>query len=146
VAGVGFTLEIDRSQREVFGYLTDVDCVEEWQPATEEIRRETEGQVGVGSRWTQVLRLMGRTIESRIEVTEHEPDSRFAIRTSGGPVNFHVVHVLEPLGEGRTRLRVEGEGEAGGLLKLGEGMVVRAAERELRRSFERLKAVLESSG
>jgi carbon monoxide dehydrogenase subunit G len=146
VASVGFTLEVARPQREVFGYLTDVERVREWQPATQEIRRDTEGPVEVGSRWTQVLRLMGRTIESRIEVTENEPPSRFAIRTSGGPVNFHVVHVLEPLDEGATRLRVEGEGEAGGLLKLGEGMAVRAAERELRRSFERLKAVLESSG
>jgi len=140
-------LEIDRAPRDVFAYLTDVDRVREWQPATEEVRRETDGPVGVGSRWTQVLRVMGRTIESRIEVTEHEPDSRFAIRTSGGPVNFHVVHTLEPVGDGNvTSLRIDGEGEAGRLLKLGEGMAVRAAERELRRSFERLRDVLESSG
>jgi carbon monoxide dehydrogenase subunit G len=58
-------------------------------------------------------------------------------------VTFRITHHFEPSGDG-TRLRVDGDGEAGGALKLGGGMAVKAAERELKKSFERLKSVLES--
>ena len=120
-----------------------MDNVREWQPATEEVRRDSEGPLVVGTTYVQAMRMMGRRLETLIEVVELDPPSRFAIRTSGGPVSFSVTHHLEP-GRDGTRLRVEGEGEAGGALKLGGGMAVRAAERELRKSFERLKSVLES--
>jgi carbon monoxide dehydrogenase subunit G len=128
---------IDRPPQDVFAYMTDLERIREWQPATQNVRVESE------TSYTQVLRLMGRTIESRIDVTEREPPHRFAIRTSGGPVDFTVTHELEEE-HGGTRLRVEGEGEATGVFRLGGGMAVKAAEAELRKSFERLKSVLES--
>lgn len=136
---VELSLWIDRSPPDVFAYMTDLERIGEWQPATQNVHVETE------TRYTQVMRLMGRTVECRIEVTEREPPHRFAIRTSGGPVDFAVAHELEEEGGG-TRLRVEGEGEAKGVFRLGGGAAVKAAEAELRKSFERLKAVLESSG
>ena len=84
-------------------------------------------------------------ISSTIEVTKAEPGREFAIRTGTGPVHFAVRHVLEPAGEGRTRLRVEGESEgAGGLFKLGGRLLLRAVERRAREDFERLKELLES--
>jgi carbon monoxide dehydrogenase subunit G len=137
VAHVELSLWIDRPPDDVFAYLTDLQRIREWQPATQDVRVESD------TCYTQVLKLMGRTFESRIEVTEREPPHRFAIRTSGGPVEFHVVHELEDEVDG-TRLRVQGDGRAAGLLKLGETVAVKAAEVELRRSFDRLKKVLEA--
>jgi carbon monoxide dehydrogenase subunit G len=139
---VDFSLQIRRPPADVFAYLTDVDNIREWQPATEDVLRDTEGPVEVGTSYVQAMRMIGRRLETRIEVTAVDPPSLFAIRTTGGPVNFSVAHHLEPVDEG-TRLRVEGEGEAGGALKLGGGLAVRAAGHELRKSFERLKSVLE---
>lgn len=135
---VELSLWVDRPPQAVYAYLTDLERIGEWQPATQDVRIESD------TCYTQVLRIMGRTIETRIEVTEREPPHRFAIRTSGGPVDFAVVHRLEE-DCGGTQLRVEGEGEARGLSRLGGGVAVKAAEVELRRSFERLKAVLESA-
>ncbi len=143
MARVDFSVQIARSPEDVFTYLTDVDNIREWQPATEEVRRETDGPLTPGSTYVHALRMMGRRLETRIEVTELAAPSRFSIKTTGGPVNFNVTHHLEPSGDG-TRMRIEGEGEAGGALRLGGGMAVKAAERELRKSFERLKSILES--
>ena len=54
-------------------------------------------------------------------------------------------HLLEPVGEGRTRLRVLGESEgAGGLFKLGGRLLRRAVERRAHEDFERLKELLEA--
>jgi carbon monoxide dehydrogenase subunit G len=141
---VAFDIEIARAPEDVFAYLTEFDNVREWQPATEEIRRETDGPTAVGTRYVQVMRLLGKRIESRIEVTELEPPGRFSIRTSGGPVDFNVTHLLDPAPAG-TKLSVEGEGEAQGVFKLGEVVAVKAAEHELRKSFERLQSVLEGA-
>jgi carbon monoxide dehydrogenase subunit G len=143
VTHVDFTIDIARPPEDVFAYITDLDNVREWQPATEEIRRETEGPMQVGTTYVQAMRMMGRRLETRIEVTELDPPSRFAIRTNGGPVSFRITHHFDASGTG-TRLRVDGEGEAGGAFKVAGGMAVKAAERELKKSFERLKSVLES--
>jgi carbon monoxide dehydrogenase subunit G len=143
VPRVAFQLEIARPREEVFAFLTDVDRVRDWQPATEEVRRETEGPTAVGTSYVQVLRLLGKRIESRIEVTALEPPSRLSISSTGGPVDFSVTHLLDASPTG-TRLAVDGEGTARGVFKLGEGAAVKAGERELRKSFERLKALLES--
>ena len=142
MARVAFDLEIARPPADVFAFLIDFDHVREWQPATEEIHRETDGPTAVGTRYVQVMRLLGKRIESRIEVTELEAPGRFSIRTSGGPIDFHVTHLLDPSPTG-TKVSVDGEGEAQGVFKLGEGVAVKAAEHEMRKSFERLKAVLE---
>ena len=137
MAHVALSFWIDRPPADVYAYLTDLERIREWQPATQEVRVESERH------YLQVMRLMGKTIESRIEVTEREPPRRFAIRTSGGPVDFRVVHELDDE-RGGTRLRVDGEGEATGVFRVGGGVAVKAAEHELRRSFERLKKVLEA--
>ena len=138
MARVELSLWIDRPPEDVFAYLTDLRRLHDWQPATQDVRVEDE------SRYTQVLRVMGKTIESHIHVTDRNPPNRFAIQTHGGPVDFSVVHELEDE-RGGTRLRIEGEGEATGVFRLGGGAAVKAAEHELRRSFERLKKVLESA-
>jgi carbon monoxide dehydrogenase subunit G len=139
MARVELSLWIDRPPEEVYAYLTDLDRIREWQPATQDVRVES------AECYVQVMRMMGKTVECRIDVAQREPPRCFAIRTRGGPVDFSVVHTLE--GEhGGTRLRVEGEGEATGVFRLGGGVAVKAAEQELRRSFERLKKVVEGDG
>jgi carbon monoxide dehydrogenase subunit G len=60
-------------------------------------------------------------------------------------VRFSIRHLLEPSGDGKTRLRVIGESEsAGGLFKIGGALLRRAVERRAREDFERLKQLLES--
>jgi carbon monoxide dehydrogenase subunit G len=59
-----------------------------------------------------------------------------------GPLRFTVDHQLAEA-DGSTRMRVVAEGKAGGFMKLGQPMLARTAEAELRKDFERLKELLE---
>jgi carbon monoxide dehydrogenase subunit G len=58
-------------------------------------------------------------------------------------VRFTVDHQLAEA-DGGTRLTVVAEGKAGGFMRLGEPMLARSVESEMRKDFERLKEQLEA--
>jgi carbon monoxide dehydrogenase subunit G len=132
-------IEIERSPEDVYAFLADPENLPKWQSGVMTVEPLTE------TRFTEVRTFVGRRVESTIDVTVAEPGREFSLRTAAGPVRFVIRHVLEPAGEGRTRLRVQGETEgAGGLFKLGGRMLRRAAERRAEEDFARLKELLES--
>ena len=132
-------VEIERAPEEVYAFISDPENLPQWQHEVVEVRRESD------TRFTEVRTFIGRRVESTIDVTAAEPGREFSIRAGAGPVHFAVRHLLEPAGEGRTRLRVEGESEGvGGIFKLGGRLLHRAIERRARDDFARLKELLES--
>ncbi len=133
---------VDRPVSEVFSYVTDVSNLPEWQGGVLEARQESEGAVGVGTRFAEVRKFLGRRIESTLEVTEHEPDRIFSLKVTSGPVPFEVRHTFEAA-DGGTRIRIEGEAEPGGFFKMAEPLVGRQATRTFEHDFATLKDVLE---
>jgi carbon monoxide dehydrogenase subunit G len=140
------TVVVKRPPDEVFAFLSDLSNLPEWQSGAVEVR-ESEGAVGVGTTYVEVLRFLGKRLQATIEVTEFERGRRFSLRTVSGPIPFSVQHTLEPEdGGGATRLRVELEGEPGGLFKLAEPLVMRNAQRQLEADFAALKEMVEARG
>jgi len=129
------TVEIARPPEEVFDYLADPSNLPTWQESAVEARLE-------GGRVVERRRMLGREIESTMEISENEPPRLLTLRTVEGPIPLEVRHELSP-SRGGTRLDVAIEGEGGGMLGLARKMAVRAAERQFKGDFERLKRVLE---
>jgi uncharacterized protein YndB with AHSA1/START domain len=78
------SIDIARSPKEVFAYLTDPSKLSTWQDA-EEVAQLTPGPLGVGTRLREVHKVLGRR---RVEITEfvvYEPGRRFEIRMVDGP-------------------------------------------------------------
>ena len=153
---VEHSVQISRSPEEVFGHLTDVARVPEWQSSAVEMR--AAGSLAQGSRIFEKRRLMGRKLDNELEVVafdeihadprvvvdavvEHVDD---ALRSLGGPVKLTIDHELAAVDCG-TRLTIVASGKAGSLMKLAEPMIARTAEAELRGDLERLKELLEGS-
>ena len=86
--------------------------------------------------------MLGREFHSELEVTGFDPPRQLTLKALNGPVRFTVDHRLAEA-DGGTRLRVVAEGKAGGFMKLGQPMLARTAEAELRKDFERLKELVE---
>jgi carbon monoxide dehydrogenase subunit G len=140
------TVVVERPPEEVFAFLTDVSNVPEWQSGAMAVR-EVDGGLDVGATYIQELKFLGKRFQTTIEVTELEPARRFSLRTRSGPIPFQVRHTLEPTeGGDATRLRVELEGDPGGLFKLAESLVMRNVQRELEGDFARLKELVEAGG
>lgn len=89
------TIRIDRATAEVFAFLADPENNPQWNYAISETRKTSEGPVGVGSSFLQV-RTVPEHSEEALEVTEYEPDRRFAIRGDLGPFHGDVSYVLDP--------------------------------------------------
>src|SRR5919198_1480264 len=135
-------LDVDRALAEVWSYVTDPGNLPEWQSSAIEARKEADGPLRVGSRVREVRKFLGRRAESELEVTEYEPEWRFSLRVVDGPVKYAVQHTFEAI-DGGTRVAVVVEGTPAKAVRLAGPIVARAAEREFRADFERLKRVLE---
>jgi carbon monoxide dehydrogenase subunit G len=134
------TVRIDRSPADVFGYLTAVERLPEWQSSAVEV--SAEGELGVGTRIREIRNFLGRRAESTLEVTEYEPARKFSLRVLSGPLPFEVRHTLTPEGEG-TRLDWVAEADTSRFPKLAVRMMAGTAERQFKSDLERLKRVLE---
>jgi len=140
VVRIELTIDVARPAEEVFAHLVDLDRIPEWQESAVESRADEPLAEGV--RIFECRRALGREVHSELEVTEFDRPRRLMLKTVNGPVRFTVDHRLAET-DGGTRLTVVAEGKAGGLMRLGEPMLARTVEAEMRKDFERLKELLE---
>ncbi len=133
---------IERGRDDVFSYVSDPTNIPQWQSGVEAARKETEGPMDEGARWTEVRKFLGRRVEQTVEATAYEPAREFSLRVVSGPVAFHVRHLFEEH-DGGTRLRVIGEGEPGRAFKLGRRLLVAAVERQFDADLSTLRQLLE---
>src|SRR5947207_6117166 len=137
---VELTIEISRPPEEVFAYLTDTEKLTRWQKSLIEARADRP--FARGTRIVEKRSLFGREAESELEVTVFEPERRLTLKTLGGPVELEIDHELKPNGDG-TKLHVTAQGKPKGMFKIAAPAVESGARQELKRDFERLKALLE---
>jgi carbon monoxide dehydrogenase subunit G len=134
------TVEIDRPPEDVFAFVTDLDNLSRWQPTIREV--EWSAPLERGATFRETREMLGRRARSRLEVTALDPPGEFSLRVVEGPVPLTVRHLLEPAERG-TRLTLEAEGEAGGLMRLAAPLAERAAARQAGQDLERLKRLIE---
>jgi carbon monoxide dehydrogenase subunit G len=127
------TIEIARTSEDVFAYLTDVSNLPAWQTGVKSAELR-DGRI------EESRSLLGRELNTTLEIVEQEEPRLFALRALDGPVRFTVRHEIEATKEG-TRLTVTAEGDVPGFAA---GLLARGAERQFRKDFERLKQILES--
>jgi uncharacterized membrane protein len=141
VVRIDFTLEVERAAQEVFDYLTDLARLPEWQSSA--VESHADGPLTEGVRIAERRRILGREVESELEVTAFEPPCRLTLKSLRGPIRFTVDHQLVENG-GSTLVNVVAEAQPGTLMKLAEPLLTRTAEEELRKDFDRMKEIVES--
>ena len=135
---------IEKPVEEVFAFAANPQNDPLWSSAVAEARQTSEGSLGLGTTFDQVLRLLGRRLEIAFEVTGFEPNTlleigRFSgrLRSAVGRRRFEAV----PAG---TRVTFSGEGTSGLFFNLLEPLVAAAAKRQARTGLASLKDVLEA--
>ncbi len=136
-------VQISATPEEVFAYLSDLEKHPEWSHSME-IKRTSEGPVGVGSTYASKGKNFGMTANDTVEVTEHQPSERFAWRTAGAMgMMFGWSFEMRPQGGGTLLIeRFEPPGGlVGSLINTLAGSSTRKAMQEgLGRIKERLEA------
>ena len=88
---------INRPVEEVFAFHDNPDNQSKWESGIVEYEQTSEGPIGVGSTFREVRTVMGRRLESTTEITEHEPNKKFAIMTTSGPIPLKGTVTFESL-------------------------------------------------
>ncbi len=128
------TIEIARTPEDVFAYLTDASNLPQWQEGVKSASLR-DGRI------EESRSLLGRELDTTLEIVEQEEPRLFTLRALDGPVRVTIRHELEPADDG-TQLTVTAEGDIPG--GFAAGLVARRVEKQFRKDFERLKQILES--
>ena len=136
---------IARPRDEVAAYVMDWRNDPAWIRALTEVRLETDGPVGEGSRVARVARFLGRRIEYVNEIVELEPGRRLSMRSVKAPFPMEVDYEFEDAGAG-SRVRIRARGDASGFYALAGPLLSRQVARAIEGDLGRLKALLERKG
>ncbi|HEX6923898.1 MAG TPA: SRPBCC family protein [Longimicrobiaceae bacterium] len=121
--------------------MTDLDAWPRWMPALVRVEKLTEGPFDLETRWRETRKVFGREASEVFHVTEFEPPGRLGLWVNGaegttGKGEYRFLYLLEPAGEGTTRVTLEGEANMPGLAArvlgfLFRGMLRKGTERDL---------------
>ena len=134
---------IERPIEEVFAYIGDQTNTPQWQAGLVEVRRTTEGPIGVGTKHTFVRMFMGRRMEADNEYIAFEPNRRIAFKTTSGPVRVEASYVFEAVRRGH-KVTSTVEMDASGFLSLAEPLIAAGLRREMKAAIPVLKDLLEN--
>ena len=139
------SIEISRRPEDVFSYVSDLSHFPEWQENAVSARTEGDAPLAVGSRVLVTRRVGPRKLPTTEEMTELHPPRTWANRGVGGiPVIAIANGTIEPLDNGkRSRVTIALEFEGHGIGKLLVPLLVRRQAKQLPRSEQKLKELLE---
>lgn len=137
------SVRIERATDEVFAYMTELDELPRWLDGVREARALSPDPTAIGSRVCHTNEFLGKTFQSIFEVLEWEPDRRTIFKVVSGPLRGTSTQRFEPLGPEATKVTISVVGDGTGALKLGNFIAKRAAQRQVDRSLERVKEILE---
>jgi uncharacterized protein YndB with AHSA1/START domain len=136
------SVTVDRPVERVFDYLSDFTTTTEWDPGTVRTTRVV-GQGGVGTRYHNVSRFMGRETELTYVVEELSPARRFRLRGENGTVVAHDTMTFAPTQTGGTTVTYRAEFELKGLARLAAPFLAPAFERLGDEAEDGLRSALE---
>jgi uncharacterized membrane protein len=135
------SIHLNRPVDQVFAFLIDASNVPRWQSNLIESEQLTDGPMRVGTRVREVRRLGRRPTAYVAEVTDIEPNHRFAVRViSGSQATLSYALAAE---DGGTRLRYQLAIRTSGMMHLLEPLIARSLRKQSALDFERLKGILE---
>jgi uncharacterized membrane protein len=138
------SIEINRNPEDVFAYFEDLAKHSEWQQQIVSVHVETDGPTRVGSRATDKRRLPGGTRDVSYEITEHDAPRKSSFRGLNGPIRPLGTVTVESLdGGARSKLTLEFELTSHGLGVLFAPLARANARKEIPKSHQRLKEILE---
>jgi len=144
VVTVEKSIAIDRPAEDVFAFVSDHTNAPRWQRGLLEVRRATDGPIGVGTRHTFVRTFMGRQLEASNEFTRYEPSRLVAFNATSNWLPGQGSYVVEPTGRASARLIARVELRPSGLFRLAGSLMAAALRREVEANLSDLKGLLEA--
>jgi uncharacterized protein YndB with AHSA1/START domain len=140
------TTVIERPIDEVFAFVADGTNDPKFSPRVQEIRKTTDGPIGVGTVFASTVKDAGMTTQREFELTEFVPPTtiRWAERSKNIVTAPHGGYDLVPEGAG-TRVTIFNELEGHGFGKVIAPLALRSARKGADAMAAAIKRAVEAS-
>lgn len=135
----------------VWSVLTDIEHGADVISGIERIEMLSEGPFGVGTRWRETRRMLGREATEEMWVTASETPTRYVVEAESNGTHYTSEFTLTPRGTGATSVRLTfgAEAAAGGgikatLMKAFVALGSRAAAKALAKDLADIATSVES--
>lgn len=139
-------IDIRRPAAEVFEYVSDQLNAPAWQQGLDEVRRTTDGPIGVGARHTFVRSVGRRRVSGENVYVEFEPGRRVVFTFTSDGLTGKGWYEVSPLGVNETRLDSGVEITLTGPARLAAPLIARSIRKEDSEDTAHLKQILEQAG
>jgi uncharacterized protein YndB with AHSA1/START domain len=92
------TITVTGNAEEVFAYLADFTTTEEWDPPTQTTEL-VSGDGGVGTRYRNVSKFLGKETETIYTVVTHDPPRRLELTGDTSSMSLHDTITVEQQGD-----------------------------------------------
>ena len=142
MARIEETVEIKCPADKVFAYVADAKNWPKWQLSMLEAKQTSLGEMGVGTTFGGVNKVMGRRMAWTSKVTEYERNKawREVIKSGSTLLDEHLT--FYPVERG-TKVTQVYDMKPGGFLKLFAPMMISSMRKEMKKNLSNLKSILE---
>jgi uncharacterized membrane protein len=141
MASVSSNITINQPVGKVFTYVTGVENHKAWQAGILEAKVTPDGPIAVGSTYHYTTQVMGRRMETQLQVSAYEQDKKWSVKTTGVPRPVETVYLFEGVGN-TTKLTISME-LTGGYPAAAEAMVKQQMQKSLDEQGNRIKQMVE---
>jgi uncharacterized protein YndB with AHSA1/START domain len=135
---------IDRPIEEVWRFITDISKVPKWDTHVLEAKQTSAGPLGLGAT-LELREKMGNINMTQLQrVIEYEPNRKFSVENTSGPVKGTIIMFSMETVEGKTRFTSSGDVRFNGFYNLVGPFVTRWLRRAVAGSVGNAKRILES--
>lgn len=133
---------IDRPVQQVFDVWSDKERSPDWAAPVQEVRKLTEGPVGVGTKFLEIARIPGGRVEDTIEITGYEPGRVLDGTWTGGMEGYWESRFHER--DGGTLFRLHVDVTPSGFMGRLEPIIGGFVRRAMRKDIETFKRAVEA--
>ena len=135
---------VDKPIKDVFAFIGNPNNMPKWNTTVMDVEQITPGDVGVGTKFKSVGKMLGHRIKGEMQVTAYEPDTKFGVQMNAGPALVNMTLGFKTVGTS-TEVRLNAQGNPGGLFKLAEPVMQRRVKSIMEENLARLRSQLEKS-
>jgi len=138
-------VDIKRTRGDIYAVLEDAEKNPKWLPAMSSCKWTTPPPIGVGSRYEQVARYLGKEIRTTFEVTAHEPGHSITIQSrEGSSFPLTVTRQVHQRGESHCLVTEMVDSDPSGFYRIAAPVLHAMVRRSILRSYKRLRELMES--
>jgi hypothetical protein len=134
---------IFRPVKQVFDFVSAPENDFQWQYGTLAAARLPDGASRLGSFFRTIGHLLGHRTQGIFEVTEYEPNRKYAFRSISGPLHLQTCYTFEIV-TNNTKISITTHAHATSSLEMNERFLERKMKKQLRENLSLLKDILEA--